>query len=146
MQLRYEHLLGRPFVYGESDCFSILRDFFQDNFSLEIPNFARPVDFWKQQIDLYGRLIWKVGFRPLDCHPREYRPGDVFLHAIKSTWANHGSVLVDHAQVLHHLEGRVSELSPYNAFLRNTTIGVYRHPAVKWEAEQTTIQYRPRAA
>ena len=134
----YQHLIGRPFKYGTTDCYDLLRCFYRDVFEIELPNFARPNDFWNQGIDLYSRLYHKAGFRPIDVHPSEYQFGDVFLMAVRSPVSNHVGVLVENGELLHHLWGQRSSLTPYRGIWRNTTTGVFRHKDVKLpEAVQT---------
>ncbi|WP_454287266.1 NlpC/P60 family protein [Rhizobium arsenicireducens] len=136
--MRYEHLLNRTFAYGKQDCYSLVREFYQDNFDILLPNFARPKAFWDHGINLYGDLYHKVGFYPLDCHPSEYRVGDVFLMAVRSEVANHVGVLVGHNLVAHHLWGRLSVAEPYRNLLRNTTVAVLRHKDVQQDQVQGT--------
>lgn len=137
--LEYKHLLGRTFVYGGTDCLGLLRDFYKENFSINFPNYARPVEFWKHGMDLYKTLVWKNGFRPLDCHPSEYLPGDLLLIAINSNLANHACVLLEDSYILHHVYGNLSTAEFYSGAWRNRTLGVYRHPAVKYVSSESTL-------
>lgn len=138
MTLKYDHLLGHQFLLGTRDCYSLLKDFYADNFGIELPNYARPADFWKHGINLYWENYSKNGFYPLDCHPSEYQPGDVVLMAMRSTIANHAAVLVENGQIIHHLQGRMSEKTGYIGVFRNTTVGVFRHKDVVVETVQQT--------
>jgi cell wall-associated NlpC family hydrolase len=138
MTLRYDHLLGKPFVFEEQDCYTTLQDFYKDNFGIILPNYARPREFWKHGLNLYIDRYVQNGFEVLNCHPSEYREGDVFLMAISSTVANHAGILVENGQILHHLWGRLSAVEPYRAIYRNTTIGVFRHKDVVVETLETT--------
>lgn len=136
--MRYDHLTGRPFLYGKTDCYDLLRQFYIDNFDITLPNYARPKEFWAHGLNLYSDLYRKNGFYSLDCHPTEYRPGDVILCAISSEVANHVGVFVENGQVLHHLLGRLSMVEPYRAILRNTTVAVLRHKDVTVEQVKST--------
>jgi cell wall-associated NlpC family hydrolase len=129
--IKYDHLVGKEFRYGKTDCFSLLRDFYIDNFDITLPNYARPKEFWVQGVNLYMDRYRKHGFRPLDCHPSEYQVGDVFMMAVQSEVVNHVGILVENGAILHHLWGRLSVVESYSGLTRNTTMAVLRHKDVK---------------
>lgn len=136
--LKYDHLLNQPFSYGKQDCYTLLCQFYEDNFGITFPPFSHPKDFWEHGLDLYMTRYRKCGFYLLDCHPSEYLPGDVILCAIRSEVANHVGVFVENGQVLHHLYGNLSTVESYRALLRNTTLAVLRHKDVTLEQTETT--------
>jgi cell wall-associated NlpC family hydrolase len=138
--IKYEHLTMKPFVYGKQDCYTLLRNFYIDNFGITLPNFARPKFFWKHGLNLYMDGYSKIGFELLECHPSEYQAGDVVLCAIDSQTANHVGVLVDSGKILHHLWGRFSVAEPYAGLSRNTTLAVIRHKDVKLTGETGTAE------
>lgn len=136
--MKYQHLIGRPFNYKNQNCMHLVRDFYRDNFGIEFPNYACPKDFWDIDLDLYMTRYQKCGFYLLDCHPSEYRPGDVILCAVDSSVGNHVGVFVENGDVLHHLFGRLSIVEPYRLLLRNTTVAVMRHKDVVSDSVETT--------
>lgn len=139
---KHTHLIGLPFVYGVQDCYSIVRSFYMDNYGIELPNYARPNEFWKYGMDMYRDRYIKNGFDVLHCHPSEYREGDVVLMAISSTVANHAGVLLENGKILQHLWGRLSSIDQYGGLFRNTTVGVFRHRDVILERAETTTDIR----
>lgn len=128
--IKYDHLIGRPFKLGSTDCYGLARDFYRDNFGIELRNFARPTNFWDHGLNLYMDNIYSEGFRPLNCHPREYQTGDCFLMNIRSPIVNHVGILLPDGQMLHHLYGNLSTVTPYRDLFRNTTMAVVRHKDV----------------
>lgn len=135
--LKYEHLLGRQFQHGKIDCYALVRDFYRDNYGLTLRNYARPDKHWDLGFNLYMQCFHAEGFRVLDVHPTEWRPGDAILCAVRSEVANHAGVFVENGKVLHHLYGGLSKVEDYRALLRNTTVAVLRHKDVVVE---TTVQ------
>lgn len=140
MTLNYQHLLGRKFDYPNTNCYTLLRSFYADNFNLAFPNYACPNEFWKYDLNLYITRAQRMGFKLLDCHPSEYQLGDVFIMAVRSSIGNHCGILVENGQLLHHLYGQLSEVTPYKGVYRNCTIGVFRHKDVRLGATQATKQ------
>lgn len=133
-------LLGREFKHGTNDCFSLMREFYAKNFGIDVPDVARPDDWWEpdaegKSLNLYLDLYHEVGFDLFTGHPRDRLPGDVILMAIRSRVANHGAILLPGEKILHHLVGQVSCIESYNRPLfRDTTVAVLRHPQVDGKA------------
>lgn len=138
MSVKYDHLVGLQFNFGVQDCYTLLQQFYKDNYDLTFPNYARPSEFWKFDFDLYRERYLRHGFYPLDCHPSEYQVGDVFLMAVQSKIGNHVGILVDEGKMLHHLWGKLSSADPYRDIWRNTTVGVFRNTAVTVEKSYST--------
>ena len=130
-------MIGRQFHYGTVDCYSLVRDYYREEFGIELPNVARPNDFWEHGIDLYGKHYAKAGFQLLDLLPHDWQRGDVVLMAIMSEVPNHAGVIVEPGKILHHLYGRLSTIEDYKGIWRNTTVGVYRHKDVVLPVEET---------
>ena len=128
--LKYDHLLGLEFDHGHVDCYSLVRNFYWDNFGIRLTDYARPENWWDHDLNLYADNFHREGFRVLDVHPVDWQPGDVFLMAIKSPVANHAAVLLPQGQIIHHFYGRRSIVEPYRYLWRNTTTHVRRHKDV----------------
>lgn len=140
--LKYNHLLGRKFIYGRQDCYAFVRDFYKDNFNIEMTNYARPMDWWDHGLNLYYDNFYVEGFRVVDDHPVAWRPGDVILMAIMSKVGNHAAVIVENGKIAHHMIGRLSAVDSYAGLYRNTTIGVFRHKDVDLRRQATPTDIR----
>lgn len=130
MPLKIDHLLGLDFDIEKQNCYTLMRQFYADNYGIELTDYACPTNWWKSELDLYAKLASVEGFEILHCHPRDYRQGDVIIMAIQSSTGNHCALVLDSGEILHHLVGQRSAITPYGGLFRNTTIGVYRHREV----------------
>lgn len=128
--VKYEHLTGFHFNHGERDCYELARDFFRDNFELELPEIARPDDWWWNGMDLYRDYLTVTGFEYVDVPLHEIRPADVALIAIRSSVPNHCAIFLDENQILHHPYNRFSLVDQYKGIWRNNTCAIIRHPDV----------------
>ena len=129
--LRYEHLLGRQFEAGAVDCFDLARQFYIDNFGIEVPDFARPHDWSADERDLLRLLHEKAGFEMVThWRPQDLRPGDVLCLCIGEANPNHVAVITGDGNILHHLRGRLSQAEPWADFWRRHVAFVLRHPKV----------------
>lgn len=129
-------LLGRPFIHGIWDCYSLVRDAFQlgaeqmraQNISqawalpsVSLPDVPRSDGWWEDGKDLYMDWMKPAGFVEIDAE--QARPGDGFLMKLRSTKLNHAGVLVSDNEILHHLPTRLS---------RRETGGVWFYQIEKW--------------
>ena len=138
--LKYEHLLGRTFSHGSQDCYGLVREFYRDNFNIELTDYTRPDDWWDEGLNLYMDHFHDEGFHVVDDHPAEWRPGDIILMSIRSTVANHAAILLEDGMLIHHMFGRLSELSSYRGVFRNNTVAVVRHKNVDYSPAETSVE------
>lgn len=132
-----EPMIGREFMHGVSDCYSIIRDAFRlgkDALSeqdidgwpyepIELPEVPRGDGWWDQDgKDLYTDLFGKFGFKKIDAS--EARPGDVFLGSIHSKKLNHGGILVGNDLILHHIPQRLSRREPAGLWGRSADLWI----------------------
>ena len=134
--------VGREFEMGTSDCYGLLRDYYQNEFGIELPNYARPDEFWHQGLDLYSGLYMKTGFEPIHVPQREWRHVDAVLMAILAPFANHVGIVMENGQILHHMFGRLSAVDDYKGIWRNSTVGTFRYPGVVLKEEVQLLDIR----
>lgn len=141
MNLKYEHLIGQQFDHGTQDCYEIQRQFWKDNFDLDLPPYARPDDWWDHGQDLYRDHYAECGFEVMDITPIDLQPADVFLIAIRSEVPNHSGIHLGDGQMLHHFYGRLSEVTAWDGMWRNRTCAILRHKSLlNWKPEHVEVE------
>ena len=142
-QMQTAPLLGRPFVHGIWDCYSLVRDVFGAGAyvmkangigwplpPIKLPQVPRDDNWWASGQDLYADHLEPQGFKIIS--RSEARPGDGFLVKIGDARTNpkqrlnHAGILVDHNLLLHHLPGRLSRREPSGVWARAADMWV-RH-------------------
>jgi catechol 2,3-dioxygenase-like lactoylglutathione lyase family enzyme len=124
----YEHLIGLPYEWGVNDCYSLVRRFYNEVCGMNLKDYVRPKDFWRENIDLYGQNFRNEGFETIDLPMHELRPGDGFLIAIGAPFPTHAAVYVGGDKILHHFTNQLSTCEPYRALWRRSTVATLRHP------------------
>lgn len=117
-------LIGREFVFGAYDCFTIIQDYFEE---LEIYIEAVPYDweFWEKGHNLYVDNYTSRGFhRIIDGSLKIH---DVILMAVGSDIANHAGIYVGDFKILHHAPYRLSCRDNYNGIWKQHTRDILRH-------------------
>lgn len=144
MELTYEHLLGRQYVPGKVHCLKLVRDFYRDNFGIEIQDYAIPHDWDSNKLNLIEIVHEREGFEKVeDWSIKSLRPGDLLCVAVNASNANHFLINVGGNQLLHHPLHQLSRVDPMRNFWRMSTCFVLRHPDVPDLTPQksdTTIQ------
>jgi cell wall-associated NlpC family hydrolase len=131
VELAFKHLCGRAYVPGEVHCYSLVRDFFHDNFGLSLANYAVPHDWNADKLDLINKIYEREGFEKVENWSlKTLRPADVLCVAFRAHNANHLVINVGGNQILHHPVAQLSRTDPFKDFWRMSTCYVLRHPEV----------------
>lgn len=101
-----EPLIGREFIHGINDCYSVIRDWFKLEQGIVIPNFARGMEWWFDGRNLYDDNFERAGFItiPFD----DLRVGDCVLFKVRSPVTNHAAVVTGPNEIVHHMWNRQS--------------------------------------
>tara|TARA_A100001515_G_scaffold8230_1_gene6877 strand:- start:2442 stop:3143 length:702 start_codon:yes stop_codon:yes gene_type:complete len=121
-------LLGRPWVWAVTDCWSLIVDWYKEEKGIELLDYERPTRIEEFTDDpVFERYLPSRGFRLLK--PDEpLMNGDVLAMSILGKGLNHVGIFID-GDVLHHSADRLSCREPYNPWLLKCTGGRYRYVA-----------------
>jgi len=116
-------LIGREFIHGISDCYTLIRDYYHQVLHIEIPDFERVDNWWELGENLYLDNFEKAGFVKVS----NLQKHDVILMQFFSNTVNHGAVYVGDNKILHHVYKRASREELYTDYWRRRTICIVRH-------------------
>lgn len=138
--LKFEHLIGRPFAWGVTDCAALLRQFYLDNYSIELTDYARPTYWDSNTIDIIRAIYEREGFTMIprdEMKAKDLRVGDIACVAVGSPVPNHFAIYVGDNTIVHHKANTFSSSELFRDFWRNQTSFYLRHPLVP----DSTIKY-----
>ena len=121
-------LIGRKWVWGVTDCWSLVKDWYKEEKNIELKDWDRPKTPEEFILNpLFESCAWRTGFRELRPDEKTMN-GDALLMSIGSAGLNHVAIFLD-GDVLHHLTDRLSCREPYSQWLLKCTGGRYRYVA-----------------
>jgi len=119
-------ILGRQWVWGITDCWSLVRDWYKKEKQIILRDWTRPItpeEFL--QDPMFERCAWRTGFRELRRNEK-LENGDLLFMSILGNGLNHVAIFLD-GDVLHHLADRLSCKEPYSEWLLKCTGKRYRY-------------------
>ena len=114
-------LIGRTWVWGVNDCWSLCRDWYEQELGIKLRDWDRPNDpneFIKNP--MFNGCYEKTGFRELT-QEEDLEKGDLLLMSINSSGLNHIGVYLEEQTVLHHLQNRLSSRDLLDEWLLKCT-------------------------
>ena len=117
--------VGREFVFGVVDCYTLVRDWYAREWSLKLADFSRRDRFWERGENLYVDNYASQGFRRIDFTELAY--GDLLLMQLGSPLPNHAAIYLGDQQILHHIQGRLSSRDVLGGYYVKNTAMVLRH-------------------
>jgi len=119
-------LIGRQWVWGVTDCWSLVRDYYKEQHNIQLLDYQRPTtpqDFLDNP--LFEQYAERTGFVELN-KDEKLQIGDVLLMSIFHPTLNHVAIFLGD-EILHHLADRLSTREPYNEWLLKCTGKRYRY-------------------
>lgn len=97
-------LLGREYIFGENDCYSLVRDYYRQEFDLVLPTILFEDNWWEKGLNYFDDLFTDFGFVEVDSPQK----GDGIIFSIYSEVPNHCGVYLEEGVFLHHAVNRLS--------------------------------------
>jgi proteasome lid subunit RPN8/RPN11 len=123
--------IGRDWVYGINDCFSLVRDWYRQEWGIILDDFARCEvgETCKEGWNVFAESFESQGFTRLSAYGVKLQAGDVLLMQIASPNPNHLGLIFDSEkqEFMQHLRDRPSSIDPYGGYWAQHTVGVLRY-------------------
>ncbi|MGZ8172576.1 MAG: C40 family peptidase [Methylobacter sp.] len=109
-----EPYVGRPYIYGIRDCFTLARDYYRRELAIDIdfraPGYPEITNWQEQGLNLLADGYKEAGFKKLI--DQEAQIGDLFLIQMSAV-ADHVAIYIGNDTILHHCLDRLSTTDIY---------------------------------
>ncbi|WP_270495160.1 C40 family peptidase [Citrobacter gillenii] len=125
-------LIGRPFILGSHDCWGLVMDWHATQ-GVTLTDFRVDYPWWESQYpdNLYFDNWEREGF--IECDPA---PGCMVIMQVESGKWNHAGVITEEDELLHHLYGQPSCVTPYaRGYFKDRTMICVRHKNLPQEIQ-----------
>lgn len=113
-------LLGRTYLSGVSDCYSIVKDYYKMAYNINLRD-AERWELWWKEADLIVEDVWEeMGFYKLKDEPLQ--AGDVLVMQMGGRRLDHLAVYAGNGKIVHHCFRRISCLDLYAGMWQNNTV------------------------
>jgi len=97
-------LIGRDYLFGKYDCYSLLRDYYTETYDIELPKTVFEDDWWEKGFNYFDDLFESYGFTEVNSP----KIGDALIFKVFSNVPNHCGVYIGEDMFLHHAVNRLS--------------------------------------
>lgn len=121
-------LVGRNYCYGTFDCYTLLRDYYKQEYDIDLGEWERDEDPWMNEEGYFERKASEIGFQKINGTPKK---GDIFLIQMGTNGADHVAIYVGDDKILHHINSRLSNTDIYGgSYWQMHTLSHWRHKDV----------------
>lgn len=117
--------LERPYVEGQFDCYSLIRDYYWREFAIDLRDYPRVESDGTHGRKLFAARYKDEGFVQLI--DQEPQIGDVFLIQTTSSVPEHMAVFIGDEMIMHHCHDRLSRRDIYGGYWLFHTSHHLRH-------------------
>lgn len=118
--------VGRPWVLGHADCWSLIMDYYRREFGITLNNWSVPREWWESGAERLYDDNWQAeGF--IEVPVNEMAPGDMIMMQVGAPVTNHAGIYIGENMMLHHNFGNLSTRVPLGFYWRERIVRVVRH-------------------
>jgi proteasome lid subunit RPN8/RPN11 len=95
-------LIGREWCFGQTDCWDLVRCWYQQEMGITLPDWERPLTYAEFEADPWFSRYWtEAGFEQVALE--NIQRGDAVFMCVSGTGLNHIGVYLGDQMLLHHL-------------------------------------------
>lgn len=117
---KYKKYLGKEFYIGKQDCFSLIQEFYKNEYNIIINDYKRNDDWYTINPNIIIENYKKEGF--IETTKENLQEGDIILFRFK-----HFGIYLNNNLLLHHRRSTFSTIEMLNKFWFDLITNCYRY-------------------
>lgn len=117
--LKYKKYLGKIFEIGKQDCFTLIRDFYKQELNIEINNYPRNDNWYKENPNIIIENYQKEGFQEAEI--KDIKHSDIIIFN-----SGHFGIYLDGDLLLHHQRNKLSNIERLTEEWKSFISNIYR--------------------
>jgi cell wall-associated NlpC family hydrolase len=119
----YKSLVGRQWLYGKFDCYTIVRDYYK-LLGIIMPDYERPKDLITSD-SIFLDQAKNCNFKQIDFEERS--KDDVLIMKLGTKNPMHAAIFLGNNTILHQKYESLSCTENYSVYYRRSTKAVFRY-------------------
>ena len=119
----YKSLVGRQWLYGKFDCYTIVRDYYK-LLGIIMPDYERPKDLITSD-SIFLDQAKNCNFKQIDFEDR--KKDDVLIMKLGTKNPMHAAIFLGDNTILHQKYESLSCTENYSVYYRRSTKAVFRY-------------------
>lgn len=116
-------LIGRHYIYGMQDCYSIIQDWYQQERGIRLRRPETTDGWWKRGENVILEHYEACGFQRCD----DLHVGALIAMQYQAPVVNHCGLYIGDGQMIHHTPGRLSAPCVYGGYWQERTRAILRY-------------------
>jgi proteasome lid subunit RPN8/RPN11 len=116
-------LLGREFIWGVQDCYSLLRDYYREHCKITLPNYPREWNWWGKGEDQFMQRFADEGFKRITYDSAEIN--DICIFKNDSPIANHVGIISGNNEMMQQGVGSLSRISRLDLYIKHVVVWLH---------------------
>lgn len=125
-QNRKNNYLDRKFEIGKSDCFSLVRDYYLNEFKIKISDYQRKNGWFDENTEIIFQNFEKEGFRLLE-NNEKWEKYDILTFGKTERELFHFMIYLDNEIILHHPHDKYSIIEKLSDSKKRHIKAVFRY-------------------
>jgi proteasome lid subunit RPN8/RPN11 len=122
--IKYAKYIGRPFELGKQDCYSLIMDFYKQEYGIILNNYFRDDKKFEQEPDIIRNNYQKEGFEEIKVE--DLQIGDAIVFGLVKT-SPHVGIFIGNNLFLHHERAKYSTAQVLTSVWKNKIVFCARH-------------------
>ncbi len=124
---KFNKYLGIKFEYGQNDCFSLIQEFYSNEFEIKLPDIQRNKNWYENNSNLIIENISSFGFHSIE----QPKYGDIILvRRTDQKLPRHLMIYLKNDTVLHNSLNSYSVIESYSYAMKLQTHTILRHKSL----------------